>query len=92
MVLALGHAHPFERLGAGIDHPDAVGVGQANILGCKDVQPTKDEPRVLSGSDHLGQPIERRIGVAPAHGLDEGGGCVVVLIAGLIVAQCALLD
>ena len=45
---------------------------------------------VLSPIDHTGKPIQRRIGIGTAHGLDEGGYDVVVHILVLVIRQCAV--
>ena len=47
--------------------------------------PPGDEPRVLAALQHPRQPVDRRIGVAAAHALDEGGDGVVVGVAGAVV-------
>jgi hypothetical protein len=40
-----------------------------------------DETGVLARMDHFGEPVEGGVGVAAAHGFDEGGDGVVMGIA-----------
>ncbi len=89
---ALGQPHPVERLGAGGHHPDGVRIGQAHVLAGQDQHPPEEEARVLAGIDHLGQPVERRVGVGAAQRLDEGADGVVVIVAVLVVQHRPALD
>ena len=57
-----------------------------------DYDPAGDEPGILAGMDHLGQPVERGIGIAPAHRLDEGADGVVVGVAVAVVNHGLALD
>ena len=66
-------------------------VGQADVLGGEDDQPARDEHHVLACLEHAGHPVDGRVGVAAADALDEGGHDVVVLVAGPVVEEVALL-
>ena len=46
-------------------------IGVADVLAGEDHHPARDEARVLAGLEHARQPVERGVGVAAAHGLDE---------------------
>ena len=65
----------------------AAWVGVAHVLGGADHDAPRDELRVLAGIDHAREPVERGVGVAPAHGLDERGDDVVVHVAVLVVGE-----
>ena len=87
---AFRHPDPLHRLICrGRDH-DSAGIGVAHILACRDHDPAGNEKRILSGIDHLRHPIERCIGIAPPHALDECGNGIVMFI--LVIDQRFLLD
>ena len=52
----------------------------------------RDKARVFAGVDHFRQPVERRIGIAAAHGFDERGNGVVVRVAVAVIHDGFLLD
>ena len=58
-----------------------------DVLGRQDHHPPCDEARVLAALEHRRQVVERGVGIRPARGLDPGRDVVVVLVAGLVVAQ-----
>ena len=51
-----------------------------------------DEPRILPGLDHACEVVQRRVDVAPPHGLDEGADHVVVLVAVAVVPKQGAID
>ena len=77
-------------------HDEGVRIGEADVLGGEDHHAAGDEARILAGLEHRGEVVDRRIGIGAAHRLDEGGGEVVVLVAGPVVAErplpCCVLD
>ena len=88
--VTLGHPDPLYRLvGRGGDHKGP-GIGIAHILACCYQDPAGDEQRVLAGVDHLCHPVERGIGIAAPHALDECRDGIVVLV--LIVHERFFLD
>ena len=87
---AFGIADDLGRLEGGRSHQKRVGIGVADILRCGDEHAPRDELGVLSPVDHAGEPIERRIRIAAAHGLDERGDDVVVHVLVLVVRQAAM--
>ena len=66
-------------------------IGVADVLGRADDQPPGDEPRILAGRDHRGQPVQRRVRIVAAQALDERRDRVVVPVAGAVVREDPLL-
>ena len=62
-------------------HLERARIGVADVLGREDHHAPRDEQRVLAGLEHAHQVVERRVGIAAAHALDERGDDVVVLLA-----------
>ena len=48
--------------------------------------------RVFAGMNHFGQPVERRVRVAPAHRLDECRNCVIVRVFAAVVHHRLFLN
>lgn len=67
-------------------------VGQAHVLRGVNHNAPRDETRVFPGVNHPGQPVERRVGVASAHGFDERGDGVVVRVAVAVIHYRLFLD
>ena len=67
-------------------------VREAHVLGGADEDAARDEARVFAGVNHLRQPVERRVGVAAAHGLNERADGVVVRVAVAVIDDGLLLD
>ena len=88
----LGHAHHLRGARGIHRHAEGIRIRQAHILAGADDDAPGDEADILSGIQHEGQPIERRIGVAAAHRLDEGRNRIVVPVARAIVANGLFLD
>ena len=91
-VDAFGQADVVEGLGGGVGDHQSHRVGQTDVFACQDDQAAQDEARVFARIEHLGQPVERCIRVAAAHGLDEGRDGVVVRVAVFVVEHGAALD
>ena len=89
---ALGQADPVEGLGRGGDHPQGFRVGEAHVLAGEDQHAAEEEPGVLAGMDHAGQPVDRGVGVRPAQRLDQGGDRIEVVVALLVVEHRPPLD
>ena len=66
-------ADEFGGLMRGVGEHERHRVGQAHVFGGADHDAARDEARVFAGVDHLGEPVERGVGVAAAHGFYEGG-------------------
>ena len=92
MKATFGQADPVKGLGAGGDHADGVGVGQADVLPGKDQHAAKEKAGILAGIDHLGQPVEGSVGIRAAQRLDEGADGVIVVVAVLVVKHRPALD
>ena len=86
--------HPDQLDGLRRGHRGRQGgrVGQPDVLARQDDQPAGDEARVLAGSDHPSQVVQRRIDVASPDRLDEGADHVVVLVALPVVADRCPVD
>src|SRR3972149_6214731 len=79
-------------LGGGGGALGGVGVGEADVRGGEDDEAAGDEEGVLAAFQHAGEPVEGGVGVGAAEGLDEGGGDVVVPVAGAVVEGGAVLE
>ena len=88
----LGPADKFRRLVRGLRQHQRHRVRQAHVLGGADRNAARDEARILAGVNHLRQPVERRVRIAPAHGLDERADGVVVRIPVAVIHDGLLLD
>jgi len=69
-----------------------LGVRQPHVLAREDDDAPRDEHWVLARVDHPHQPVERRVGIAAAHALDERADGVVMLVAGAVVQEAAPLQ
>ena len=85
----LGKTNDLGRLERGLGDEKRLRVRVANVLRGEDEDAARDELDVLARVDHARQPVERSVGIASAHGLDEGGDDVVVHVARLVVGQAA---
>ena len=77
----LGQAHELNGPGRSIGHYERYRVGHADILTGQDDQAAGDEPGVLAGIQHPGQPVEAGVNVGAADALDEGADDVEMLVA-----------
>ena len=82
----------MDYLEAGVGQQQGIGIGQADVLGGQDAQAACDEKRVLTAVQHACKPIDGRIRVGTAHGLDECGDDVVVHLTALVVDGDVLLQ
>jgi hypothetical protein len=69
-----------------------LGCGEADVFYGHADDAASEIKRVFSGGEHAGEPVERGVGVGVAHAFVQGGDEVVMLFAGFIVEQDALLD
>ena len=92
MKAAFRQAHPVEGFSRGHHDPQRVGIGQPHVLAGEDQHAPEHEARILARVDHLGQPVERRVGVRAAQRLDVGADGVEVVVALFVVQHRALLD
>ena len=83
----LGQADELDRLRGRDRRLQRGRVGHPDVLAGVHDQPPGDEPGVLARLEHPGQVVQRRVGVAAAHRLDEGADDVVVLVAVAVVAD-----
>ncbi len=89
MHIALRHSQKMARLVGGDGDLQGLGIGHPDILAGKAHQPPGDVQRILAAVQHPREPVDRRVGVAVAHGFMEGGDEVVMLLAVLVVEQGA---
>ena len=88
----LGHPDKLHRLLRRHRHHQRLRIGHPHVLARADHDPPRDEPDILPGVKHLRQPVNRRVGVAPAHALDERADRVVMLVAVPVVYHRLALD
>ncbi len=89
---ALGQADQLERLQRRGGHHERLRVGVAHVLGGEDDHAAQDEARLLARLQHARHPVDRGVRIGAAHALDERAHDAVVLVAGLVVEQRALLQ
>ena len=65
--------------------------GQADILDGHAHDAAREIERIFAAGKHAAQPIKRGVGIGVAHALVQRGDQVVVLLAGFVVHQHALL-
>ena len=71
----------LDRLGGSNSDEQRHRVGHADVLARQDHHPAGDEPGVLAGLQHPGQPVHSSIGIRSPHRLDECADHVVVVVA-----------
>ena len=64
-------------------------IGVADVLGREHDHAPRDVPRVLAALEHRREVVDARIGIRPAHRLDERRDEVVVRVGGLVVERAA---
>ena len=84
---AFGHADQLHGLRRGDRGLQGRGIGHADVLGGRDDEAPRHEPRVLPRLEHPGEVVQRGVDVGAPDGLDEGAGDVVVLVPGTVVAD-----
>ena len=67
-------------------------IGQPDVFRRQNRDTPRNEARVFAGYNHLGQPIQRRIRIAAAHGFYKRRNRVVVFILAGIVHDSFLLN
>src|SRR2546423_4626385 len=90
--LGFGHADFFDDVEGGGGDDDRVGVGVAYVLAGEDGDAAGDETGIFAGFEHARYPVDGGVGVAAAHGFDQGAGGVVVLVADAVVDDGFALD
>ena len=82
----------LDRLLGGHGDNQRVRVRHPDILARADDDPAGNEPDVLAGVEHFGEPVEGCVWIAASHAFDEGTDRVVVLVTGSVVNDGLLLD
>ena len=77
----LRQTHELRRLPGVHGHPQSPAVRQADVLAGGDDDAPGDEPEVLAGVEHFGQPVKRGVRVAASDAFDKGADSVVVGVA-----------
>ena len=88
----LRHADGVDDAEGRVRQQQGVGIRQADILGGEDAEPPGDEEGILAAVQHARHPVNRRIGIGPAHALDKGGNDVVMHLAALVIDGHILLQ
>ncbi len=68
-------------------HLERARIGVPHVLGREDDHAPRDEARVLARLEHRREVVDGCVGVPTAHGLDEGGREVVVLVTLAVVEE-----
>ena len=87
-----GPADEFRGLVGGGAEQECHGVCETNVFRSTDHQAARDKARVFTGMNHLGEPVERGVGITATYAFDERGNGVVMLIAVGIVNNRLFLD
>ena len=90
--IAFGHAEEVDGVAGRQRDVERVGIGEADVLRRHADDATRDVESVFPGLEHASQPVERSVRIAVAHALVQRGDEVVVLFAGLVVHEDALLQ
>ena len=90
--VAFGRTEKLHRLLGGEAKIESLGRGEADVFDGHADDAAGEIERVFAGSKHAGEPIERGVGIGVADALMERGNKVVVLLAGLVVHEHALLN
>ena len=85
--MPLGHAHAPERRVGRVATTSARGSALPTSSLAKMSMRREHEERVVARLEHAHHPVDRRVGIAAAHRLDERADDVVVLLAGLVVEE-----
>lgn len=89
---ALGHADEFGSLLRCDGDAEGIRVRETDVFAGGDDDATGDEADIFAGVEHFGQPVDGGVGVAAAHGFDEGADGVVMGVTVSIVDDGFLLD
>lgn len=82
----LGHTDALDGLETGGGEAKCAVAGEADVLGGKNHHATSDKLGVFAGLHHAGEIVEGGVGVAAAHGFDEGANGIVVIVAFFVIA------
>ena len=82
--LRFRQAHELDRPGRGVGHQQRLRVGHAHVLAGQYDEAPGDEPGILAGFEHPGQPIKAGVGIRPPDALYERADDVVVLVVAVL--------
>ena len=85
----LGIANDLGRCKCGMCHQQRLWIGIADILGSLNHDASGDKLGILPRIDHARKPVDRGIGVATAHGLNERTDNVIVHVAVFVIRKTA---
>jgi len=85
--MAFGRAQEIESVLGGQGDGESAGFGEADIFAGHADHAAGEIERVFAGFEHAGEPVEGGVGIGVADGFVEGGDEVVMLLAGLVVAE-----
>lgn len=89
---AFGHADALNGLKTADSEIESAVAGEADVFGSENHHPAGDKLGIFPALHHAGEIIEGGVHVGAAHGLDEGGDVVVVVVAGFVVEGHFLAD
>ena len=90
--IAFRHADEIHGIAGGHAERKRIGIGEADVFDRHAHHAARNVERIFAGFEHAAQPVERGVGIAVAHRLVQRGDQVVVLFAGFVVEQDALLQ
>ena len=74
----------------GLDH--CVRVGEADVFGSEDAEPSCDEDRVGAAFDHSRQPVQSGACIGVSHGFDQGRDQVEMVFALAVVGEAGAAE
>ena len=87
-----GPSDEFRRLNRRRRQHQRHRIGQPNVFRSVNHDAARDETRVFAGVNHLGQPVERRVGIAASHRFDECGNGVIMPVLIRVIHNRFALD
>ena len=87
----LGPANEFGCLESGAGQHQCHRVGQTDVFGRMNDDPSRNEPWILARVNHFCQPVQSRVRIAAAHRFDKCRNRVVMRIF-VIINDCFLLN
>ena len=90
--IAFGQAEEVDSIARGRCRGSALRLGEADVFDGHADDAAREIHRVFAGFQHAAEPVERGVGIGVAHGFVQRGDEVVVLLAGFVVEQDAVLQ
>ena len=90
--MPFGGAEKIESVFGSERDGKGAGIGEADVLTGHAHHAPREVERVFAGFEHAREPIEGRVGIGVADGFVQRGDEVVMLFAGLVVAEKFALE